>query len=88
MRSAMAEVDFESEGLLEGVEGRAREARLKLLRELADEGVPLDELRVAVEEQRLAVIPVERILSGSDERLNSAEVAERAGVDREFLERE
>ena len=45
MRSAMAEVDFESEGLLEGVEGRAREARLKLLRELADEGVPLDELR-------------------------------------------
>ena len=68
MRSAMAEVDFESEGLLEGVEGRAREARLKLLRELADQGVPLDELRVAVEERRLAVLPVERILSGSDER--------------------
>ena len=65
MRSAMAEIDFESEGLLEGVEGRAREARLKLLRELADEGVPLDELRVAVEEHRLALLPVERILSGA-----------------------
>ena len=88
MRPAMTEVDFESEGLLDGVEGRAREARLELLRELADQGVPLDELRVAVEERRLAVLPVERSLSGSDERFNSAEVAERAGVDREFLERE
>ena len=62
MRSAMAEVDFEAEGLLEGVEGSAREARLELLRELADEGVPLEELRVAVEEQRLALLPVERVL--------------------------
>ena len=84
----MAAIDFESEGLLDGVEGEAREARLKLLRELAEEGVSLDELRVAVAEERLAVIPVERVLSGGGERFNAAEVAERAGIDREFLERD
>ena len=33
------EIDFEAEGLLEGVEGEAREARLALLEQLAAEGV-------------------------------------------------
>jgi len=84
----MGAIDFEAEGLLDGVEGRAREARLRLLRELADAGVPLEELKVAVAEQRLAVVPVERILSGDGRRLTVTEVAERAGVDREFLQRE
>jgi hypothetical protein len=36
-------VDFEAEGMLEGVqEGRAREARLELLRTLSAEGFSLD----------------------------------------------
>ena len=38
-RSAM--IDFEAEGLLDGLEGEAREARLELLERLAAEGVPL-----------------------------------------------
>ena len=33
-------IDFEAEGLLEGVEGEAREARLELLTKLADDGCP------------------------------------------------
>ena len=41
-------VDFEAEGLLDGTEGKAREARVELLRELHEDGVSLDELRKAV----------------------------------------
>ena len=88
MRAAMAEIDFEAEGLLEGLEGDVRKSRLRLLTELADDGVPLDELRTAVAEDRLALLPVERVLGGGEERLTAAEVAERAGIDEEFLRRQ
>jgi adenylate cyclase len=86
--AVMAEVDWEGEGLLEGLEAEDRDARRKLLDELASEGASLDELRTAVAEHRLALLPVERVLSGGGERLTAAEVSERAGVDKDFLERE
>ncbi len=85
---AVAKIDYEAEGLLDGLEGKDRDARRKLLDELVDEGVSLDELRTAVAEDRLALLPVERVLSGGGERLTAAEVAERAGVEKEFLQRE
>jgi Adenylate cyclase regulatory domain len=53
-------IDFEAEGLLDDLSGQAREARLALLPELAEAGVPLDELKRAVEEDRLVLLPVER----------------------------
>jgi adenylate cyclase len=84
----MAEIDFEAEGLLDGLEGRAREGRLKLLRELADRGVSIDELREAVAENRLALVPVELILGGGERRYSAPEVAERAGIDPDFLKRQ
>ena len=85
----MAEIDFEAEGLLEGLEGEAREARLRAARELADDGVELDELRTAVAEDRLALLPVERDpRAAAAQRYTAAEVAERAGIDVEFLERQ
>ena len=84
----MAEIDFEGEGLLDGLEGRAREGRLELLRELADRGIPLDELREAVAENRLALLPVELVLGGGERRYTAAEVAERAGLDLGFLKRQ
>ena len=34
-------IDFEAEGLLDGLEGEARQARHELLQRLAGEGVPL-----------------------------------------------
>jgi adenylate cyclase len=77
--------DFEAEGLLGDLEDEAREARLKLLRELEKEGVPLDELRAAVEEDRLALVPVERFIEGSGQRYTLDEVAEKSGVDADFL---
>ena len=83
----VAEIDFEAEGLLEGVSGRAREARLELLRALAADGVGLDELRQAVDEERLVLLPVERALTG-DYRYTIEEVAEEAGFTPEFLTRE
>jgi adenylate cyclase len=78
-------IDFEAQGLLEGVEGRAREARLELLQELAEDGVPLEELRRAVAEDRLVLLPVERVLAGSGPRYTREELAERGGVPLEFL---
>ena len=60
-------IDFEAEGLLEGLEGEdARNARLELLRRLSDDGVELDELKAAVEEGRLVLLPVERALTAGE----------------------
>ena len=83
----MPEIDFEAEGLLEGVEGEAREARLKLLSQLADDGVSLQELRDAVAAGRLALLPVERTLIGQGARYSSTEIAEKSGVELDVLER-
>jgi adenylate cyclase len=84
----MADTDFEAEGLLEGLEGRAREGRLKLLEELSAEGVPLEELKGAADEGRLALLPVERVLGGADRNYTPREIAEKAGIDLDFLKRQ
>jgi adenylate cyclase len=80
-------IDFEREGLLKGTRGKAREARRELLEELAADGVSLEDLRRAVEEDRLALLPVERVLEGEGRRYTAAEVAERAGVEEDLLRR-
>jgi adenylate cyclase len=79
--------DFEAEGLLEGLEGKAREARLALLEDLTESGVPLEELKRAVEEDRLVLLPVERVFGAGEERYTAEEVAEGAGLEVEFLGR-
>ena len=79
--------DFEADGLLEGLEGQARSARLELLRRLESEGVDPDELKRASQEGRLALIPVEHILNGDSARYTLEEVSERSDVDQDFLER-
>ena len=80
-------IDFEAEGLLDGVEGEAREARRELLERLAGEGVPLEELREAVDGGRLTLLPVERALAGDGPRYTPREVAEISGVDLDLLQR-
>ena len=80
-------IDFEAEGLLDGVEGEAREVRRALLERLAGEGVPLEELREAVEGGRLALLPVERAIAGDGARYTPREVAEKVGLDLEILQR-
>jgi adenylate cyclase len=81
----VADIDFEAEGLLDGLSGKAREARQALLKDLSDAGVPLEELKHAVEEDRLALLPVERVFDTGTERYTAAEVADRAGLEHDFL---
>lgn len=78
--------DFEAEGLLEGVaDERARRARLELLETLEEEGFTLEELRRAAAENRLVLLPLERVLEGEGRRYTPQEVAEQTGVDVAFL---
>src|ERR687898_322197 len=86
--NAPVAIDFEAEGLLDGLNDRERAARRRLLEELSAEGVALEELRRAVTEDRLALLPVERVLAGEGRRYTAAEVAERAGVQTGFLIRQ
>jgi adenylate cyclase len=79
-------IDFEREGLLDGTSGEERAARLELVRHLATEGVSLAELRRAVDEDRLALLPVELVFAG-DARYTIGDAAERTGLDQGFLAR-
>jgi len=82
-----AGIDFEAEGLLGDLKGKPREARLALLEELADQGVSLEELKRAVEEHRLVLLPVERVFDEGAERYTATEIAEKAGLAPQFLGR-
>ncbi|HEU5062649.1 MAG TPA: adenylate cyclase regulatory domain-containing protein [Solirubrobacterales bacterium] len=82
---AGAQIDFQAEGLLDGVEGEARQARLDLLERLSGEGCTLDELREAVAAGRLTLLPVERAVAGEGARYTAREIAELADLDLEML---
>ena len=72
-------MDFAAEGLLDGLaDARARADRIDLLEELLADGVPLEELRLAVAEDRLVFLRVERTLGTA--RYTPLEVAEIAGI--------
>jgi adenylate cyclase len=80
-------IDFEAEGLLDGLRDESsRRARLDLLRTLEEEGFTLDELRRAAGEDRLALLPVERVLEAEGSRRTLREVAEASGLELRFLE--
>jgi adenylate cyclase len=70
-----AAVDFST--LLDGLEGEDRAARERLLERLADEGFTFEELKAAVEEDRLALLLVERVLGG---RYTAKELAQESGL--------
>ncbi|MGH2980247.1 MAG: adenylate cyclase regulatory domain-containing protein [Solirubrobacterales bacterium] len=76
--------EFEAAGLLEGLDDGAREARLALLDDLAAEGVSVDEMKQALDEARLALLPVDRALAPRPE-YTAEEVGERAGLPAELL---
>jgi adenylate cyclase len=78
-------MDWESQGLLEGLEDdAARAARARLLDELRAQGVELEELKRLVAEDKLVLAPVSRLLA-SEERYTALEIAERSGVEIEML---
>jgi adenylate cyclase len=81
------DIDFAAEGLLDDLEGEAREARLGLLRQLSSEGVTAAELREAVAAGHLTLLPVERAIAGDGRRYSAREVAAISGIDLDLLQR-
>jgi adenylate cyclase len=79
-------VDWDAEGLLDELpDERAREARRELLDELHEDGMSVEELKRAVAEQRLALVPVERML-GSDRRYSQQDIAAESGLGLDYLQ--
>lgn len=79
--------DFEAEGLLDGLEGADREARLKLLEQLFDEGVDLKTLAREVEAGRLALLPADIALGRNQRRYTPKEIAAESGVSLDEFQR-
>ena len=77
--------DFAAEGLLDGLEGDARAARQRLLTRLHDDGATLEELKAACDEDRLLLLPAERLIGGRAALHRCARSPERTGLDLEFL---
>jgi adenylate cyclase len=78
--------DFEAEGLLDGLDDeRAREARRELLQTLEEAGCPLEELREATTQGRLALVPMELVLAGEGKLVRQIDVVEETGLDLGFL---
>jgi adenylate cyclase len=77
-------MDWEAAGFLDGLEDGEREARIRLLDRLCNDGFDLDELRDAAEEDRLALLAVERVLGGT---YTASEVEERTGLSADVLMR-
>jgi adenylate cyclase len=75
-------MDFAAAGLLDGLEGEERAAREQLLERLAADGAGIDELREAVSEDRLPLVPLERVLGG---RHTANEIAKSTGLAAEWL---
>ncbi len=69
-------MDFDQAGLLDGLEGDDRAARERLLERLAGVGYTLEELKSAVNEDRLPLLLVERVLGG---RYTAKELEDRTG---------
>jgi adenylate cyclase len=77
-------VDFEAEGLLDGLAAPHRAERIGLLEQLVAEGVPLAELKRRSVDGTVLFIPAERVLAGGP-RYTAAQIAERTGVSLDFL---
>jgi adenylate cyclase len=75
-------MDFAAAGLLDGLKGKERSAREELLERLAAEGFSLEELKAGVAENRLALLPVERVLGG---RYTAEEIAAETDLPVELL---
>ncbi len=79
-------MDWGAQGLLDGLDEAAAEARARLLDALNDDGVTVDELRAAVAEDRLVLMPIERALL-APARYTLAELIERGGLSPATTER-
>lgn len=72
-----AGMDFAAAGLLDGLDGEERRGRINLLERLTAAGFQLEELRAAVTENRLALLPLDQVLAG---RYTAQELEARTGT--------
>jgi adenylate cyclase len=77
-------MDFEKAGLLDGLEGEEREARIRLLEHLCSDGFTFDEIKQAAAEDRLVLLPVERVLGG---KYSVGELSDQVGLPIELVQR-
>jgi adenylate cyclase len=70
-------MDFERKGLLDGLDGEEREARRRFLERLAQDGFGLEQLESAVAENRLALLPLDRVFGGAH---SATEIEQRTGL--------
>ncbi len=75
----VTEPDFEAEGLLEGLEGDAREARLALLQDLDGGGVPLEEMNRRRRRERLRCSRWSESSNTTASASTRREIAEKSG---------
>jgi adenylate cyclase len=79
-------MNWDEQGLLEGLESeKERAGRRELLDRLHANGCSVDELRRAVADDRLVLLPVEKMLL-ADRKYTQAELAERTGLSREYID--
>ena len=83
----MDAAQLEAAGLLDGVEGIAREQRLDLLQQLLADGLSLDELQAAARAERLALLPLDRVLHREDACYTRVQLAEATNLPLDFLSR-
>jgi hypothetical protein len=78
-------MDWQAEGLLDGLEtDEERDGRRELLDRLHAEGCSTEELRRAVEEDRIALLPVEKLLLRG--RLHTmADAIDKSGMSEEYI---
>jgi adenylate cyclase len=80
-----ADVDFEALGLLDGLEGEARQERTELIAWLLDRGFDLDHIRGSVAAPLM--LPANRVLGDDGDFVSTREICEATGVDLELLQR-
>ncbi|MDZ4233184.1 MAG: adenylate/guanylate cyclase domain-containing protein [Dietzia sp.] len=78
------DVDLEASGLLDGLEGRAREERAELIPWLIGRGVSVEQIRNTSAPMLLAS---RRVIGDDGEYVSARDAAEKFGVDVQFFER-
>jgi adenylate cyclase len=79
------DVDMEELGLLDGLEGDAREERAELISWLIDRGFSLDHIRSSVAAPLM--LPAFRVLGDDGDFVSAREICESTGIELELLQR-
>ena len=80
-----ADFDFEALGLLEGLEGEAREERTELIEWLLDRGFSID--HVCGSAAAPLMLPASKVLGDDNQSVSAREVCEATGIELQLLQR-